>query len=175
MAPEDGGRRCLRCDRHLIDLSELTPAQVDDLRALARTSGARRLCAKVSLDADGLPIHRQRAVRRLVQTAAGVVMSMSLAACDAAGGAERERAPEPSVEMQPLPPAEEPARDPASDAVEQGTAGEATRSASESATIDTPAPDTTEAETAPPREQRPRRRRPTAAPEEDPIVGLLDL
>lgn len=79
MAVVDGGRQCLRCDAHLLDLSTLTEAQVDLVRQRARLGAG--VCAKVSLDSDGLPIYRKAAVRRLVQTAAGVVMSVSLAAC----------------------------------------------------------------------------------------------
>jgi hypothetical protein len=79
MARADGGRRCLRCAAHLLDLSTLTEAQVDDLRRVSRAGDG--VCAKVSLDSEGAPIYRQTAVRRLVQTAAGVVMSVSLAAC----------------------------------------------------------------------------------------------
>lgn len=163
MAPEDGGRRCLRCDRYLVDLSELTEPQVDELRALARIGGAQRVCAKVSLDADGAPIYRRRAVRRLVQAAAGVVISVSLAACDTESD-ERARTSEPAVEMEPLPesaPANDPPAAPSAEAEAQPEPE--------------PEPQTKAQVIETSMEAQPRRRpRPRPTREEDPIVGLLD-
>jgi hypothetical protein len=178
MAPEDGGRRCLRCDRHLVDLSELTEPQVEELRALARSGGAERMCAKVSLDTDGSPIYRQRAVRRLVQAAAGVVISVSVAACDTTGS--DERATEPAAEMQPVPAAPDrgtnteptPAEDHAS------AAAGASTEIDDVATTDTPDPDTTEAEvvdTPAARRPRPRTRPRAQSMRDEELVGLVDL
>lgn len=82
MAQETGGRRCLRCDDHIVDLSALTEAQAQDFRRRMR---GKQVCAVVSVDSEGTPIYQRRAVRRLVQTAAGVVMSVSLAACGGEG------------------------------------------------------------------------------------------
>lgn len=79
MEEEDGGRRCARCDRHIYDFSQLTEAQATEVKRLSGGS----VCRKVFLDEDGAPIYAQRAVRAVVRTAAGVVLSVALAACDA--------------------------------------------------------------------------------------------
>lgn len=178
MTPEEGGRRCARCDRHLIDLSRLTAPQASQLVAVAKN---QRICAKVDRDVDGKPIFAKRAARRLVSTAAGVVMSVSIAAC----GAD-DASPPRSVELraepeEPLPPPEEPetaqARAPAPvpDPDPDPAPVPDPDPAPDPVTVPDPDP---HSDPAPPTARRASRRRPRRRPprrhvDDDPLVGLL--
>ncbi len=173
MAVVDGGRQCLRCDRHLLDLSTLTEAQVDDLRRRARQG--RGVCAKLSLDSRGAPIFQKTAIRRLVQSAAGVVMSVSLAACGEPDG----------VTVTPLPPRTAEATHEATNEPKEELVAEA-KPASEAAAEEEsakPSPDGADRESASANsdgadEARPTRRRARRARRSDDepifIVGYVD-
>lgn len=103
MAEEDGGRRCQRCDEHLVDISLLTWSQAKQLKKLSAKVGG--LCASVRRDERGAPIYARTKTRRLV-VAAGTVLSVSLAACGepgtpTAGPAMEGRSPPGSVTPEP--------------------------------------------------------------------------
>jgi hypothetical protein len=164
MDEEEGGRRCARCDRHIYDFSLLTEAQATEVKRLNGGS----VCRKITLDADGAPIYAQRAMRAVVRTAAGVVLSVALAACEAepAAVAPRTEVASPHEAPEPVAPGPE----------EPTTVG--------SEAEEPPAPDAIEAqappdraapeEPAPPSAHRPRphrERRPTPH-DDDPLVGL---
>lgn len=106
MRPEREGHRCDHCDRHIFDYAQLTEAQVREIKE--RSGGT--ICRSVRFDADGAPIYAKRALHRVVETAAGVVMTVSLAACgsDAVGEPPVPIAPEPApaAAEAPTPPAE---------------------------------------------------------------------
>ncbi len=159
MRPEREGHRCDHCDRHIFDYAQLTEAQVREIKE--RSGGT--ICRSVRFDADGAPIYAKRALHRVVETAAGVVMTVSLAACgsDAVGEPPVPIAPEPApaAAEAPTPPAEPeevvappPTPDPAAPEVE----------------VEAPRID-------PEVRRRPHVHRPRPARDDDPLVGLDGL
>ena len=170
MPEEEGGRHCDRWDRHVFDFSLLTEEQATEVK---RLSGGP-VCRTVHLDEEGAPIYARKALRKVVQTAAGVVLSVSLAASDdAAATSAREETVQPAATpavAELTPATEAPAEDPP--AVAETPPVE----------VAVQEPVEPEAEPDPEPEAHPRRRRPrrprnvarmrSAPADVDPIAGL---
>lgn len=86
MSGDARSRFCERCETRVVNLSSMTPSEVDDLD----TSGEERLCVRFVARAEGMPIlrslPRRSFLRRLISMTAIVIPALASACRDDSEG-----------------------------------------------------------------------------------------